>query len=135
MVIFAGPHAYVSPRHYERVESVPTWNYAAVHAYGVPELIASAEEKYQLMEKLILQNDPGYLTQFRDLRSEYVDNRLSAVVAFTIEVKRLQARFKLSQDRLLSERARIIAALESTGDGEALETAQLMRVHTPPAPE
>src|SRR5262249_35046013 len=112
-----------------RAESVPTWNYAAVHAYGLPALIESAEERYHLLEKLIGLLDPAYLTQFRDLRPEYVSNRLSAIVAFSVEVKRLEARFKLSQDRLPTERDRIIAALESSSDGAAIETAQLMRAH------
>src|SRR5262245_19440745 len=48
LLIFAGPDAYVSPRHYERAESVPTWNYAAVHAYGLPVLIESTDARYNL---------------------------------------------------------------------------------------
>lgn len=127
MLIFNGPHAYISPRYYERAESVPTWNYAAVHGYGIPHIMESAEEKYQLLERLIALQDPGYLAQFQQLRQEYVSNRLAAIVAFTIQLKRLEARFKLSQDRLPTERERIMVALEACGEGAATETAQLMR--------
>src|SRR5262249_45460239 len=88
LVIFSGPHAYISPRLYDKQESVPTWNYAAVHAYGVPLLLNSIEEKYSLMERLITLNDPDYLAQFQNLRREYVMNRLSAVTAFAMEVRR-----------------------------------------------
>jgi transcriptional regulator len=46
LVIFSGPHAYVSPRWYEEKERVPTWNYAAVHAYGVPSVIKERDKKH-----------------------------------------------------------------------------------------
>jgi transcriptional regulator len=127
MMIYAGPHAYISPRLYERTESVPTWNYAAVHAYGIPSILENPEDKLGLLEKLINLLDPDYLVKFRSLRQEYVNQRLGAIVAFSFQVTRLQARFKLSQDRSKTERERIIATLEGADDGAAVETAQLMR--------
>jgi len=131
MVIFAEPHAYVSPRHYERAESVPTWNYAAVHAYGVPRLVEDRDAKHAQQAKLIALHDPEYLTRFPGLPREYVDRMLGAIVAFAIDVSRLEGRFKLSQEKQPVERERIIATLEAAGDSWAVETAGLMRRHNP----
>jgi len=129
MVIFAGPHAYVSPRHYERAETVPTWNYAAVHAYGVPRLVEDRDEKHAQQAKLVALHDPEYLARFPGLPRDYVDKMLGAIVSFAIDVTRLDARFKLSQEKLPIERERIIAALAASGDSWSQETARLMRAH------
>jgi transcriptional regulator len=129
MVVFAEPHAYVSPRHYERAETVPTWNYAAVHAYGVPRLVEDRDEKHAQQAKLVALHDPEYLARFPALPRDYIDKMLGAIVSFAIDVTRLDARFKLSQEKLPIERERIIAALEASGDSWAVETARLMRAH------
>jgi transcriptional regulator len=129
MVVFAEPHAYVSPRHYERAETVPTWNYAAVHAYGVPRLVEDRDEKHAQQAKLVALHDPEYLARFPALPRDYIDKMLGAIVSFAIDVTRLDARFKLSQEKLPIERERIIAALEAAGDSWAAETARLMREH------
>jgi transcriptional regulator len=129
MVIFAEPHAYVSPLHYERAESVPTWNYAAVHAYGVPRLVEDREEKHAQQTKLVAQHDPEYLKRFPDLPRDYMDKMLAAIVSFVIGVSRVDARWKLSQEKLPVERERIIATLEASADSWAVETARMMRAH------
>jgi transcriptional regulator len=131
MVVFGEPHAYVSPRHYERAESVPTWNYAAVHAYGVPRLVEDRDAKHAQQAKLVALHDPEYRARFPALPRDYVDKMLDAIVAFAIDVTRLDARFKLSQEKLPVERARIIATLAASGDSWAVETAELMRKHNP----
>jgi transcriptional regulator len=135
LAIFAEPHAYISPRHYERLESVPTWNYAAVHAYGVPRVVADRDEKYVMQQKLIALHDQDYLARFPSLPPDYIEKMLAGIVSFVIDVTRLDARFKLSQDKLPVERARVIASLEDSGDTAALETARLMRHHNPSADE
>jgi transcriptional regulator len=129
MVIFAEPHAYVSPRHYERAESVPTWNYVAVHAYGRPAIVEDRDAKHAQQAKLVALFDAEYAARFPQLSPEYMDKMLAAIVSFTIEATRLDARFKLSQEKLPVERERIIATLEADGDSAAAETARLMREH------
>src|SRR2546425_159332 len=52
LVVFSGPHAYVSPRWYEEQERVPTWNYAAVHAYGVPKVVQDRNAKHASQRRL-----------------------------------------------------------------------------------
>jgi transcriptional regulator len=131
MAVFLEPHAYVSPRHYANPVSVPTWNYAAVHAYGAPRLIEAHEQKHALMKSLIADYDPGYGERFPQLPDDYVAGMLRGVAAFAIAVTRLEARFKLSQEKSPEDRERVIAALEVSTDAGARATAALMRRHAP----
>ena len=133
LAIFLGPHAYVSPRHYDSRQNVPTWNYVAVHAYGRPVLIEERAAKIELQRKLIRQVDPAYLEQMAELSDSYLDVRLAAIVSFSMEVTRIDARYKLSQDKNPAERERIACAFEASGDSVAAQTARLMREHEPPA--
>jgi len=129
LVIFMQPHAYISPRLYDKRQNVPTWNYVAVHAYGRPVLIEERAAKFELQRKLVRQHDAGYLTQMAELPASYLDAKLAAIVSFALVVTRIDARYKLSQDKNPAERERIARELEAGGDCIAAETARLMREH------
>ncbi len=127
LVIFTGPHGYVSPTLYEKRNNVPTWNYVAVHAYGAPRLIVEPTAVVRLMEILIQRYEPPYRSQWDELSESYRNGMLSAIVAFEIPVTRLEGKYKLSQNRTPGEQQHIIAALESLDDPDSLEMAGLMR--------
>ena len=129
MVIFGGPHAYVSPRWYEEKERVPTWNYAAVHAYGVAKIISDKKAKYASQRRLIESLDPQWLAKFDALRQEYVDMMLEGIVNFSIPVARLDTRWKLSQNRGRREQELIAAELEKSSDTAVRALAALTRRH------
>ena len=131
MVLFSGPHAYVSPRWYADQERVPTWNYAAVHAYGVPELISDRKAKFESQRRLIESLDPQWLPKFDALREEYVTMMLDGIVNFSIPVARIETRWKLSQNRVRREMELIAAALEKSGDTGERALAALTRKHFP----
>jgi transcriptional regulator len=99
LVIFTGPHAYMSPRVYPDREHVPTWNYLAVHAYGAVRFRPEAEAKDELLKRLIGLHEPPYAEQWRGLPDDFRDSLLSAIVAFEIEVVRLESKFKVNQAR------------------------------------
>jgi len=126
LVVFTGPHAYISPRWYEETERVPTWNYAAVHAYGVPRVIDDRAAKHASQRRLVAALDPQWLAKFDALRPEYVERMLGAIVNFQIAVTRLETRWKLSQNRGRREMELIAAALEESGDAAM---AALTRQH------
>ena len=126
MVVFSGPHAYVSPRWYEEKERVPTWNYAAVHAYGVPKVIQDRKRKHASQRHLIQTLDPQWLPAFDALRKEYVDAMLDGIVNFEIPVTRIETRWKLSQNRSRREQELIVKHLE---DGGERALAALTRKH------
>lgn len=127
LVIFHGPHAYVSPALYELRESVPTWNYATVHAYGRGRILDSDTEKQSVLNTLIAQFDSSYAQQWNSLGEQYRGRMLSHIVAFEIEVTRLEAKFKLSQNRTRTEQEKIIQSLGASSDSSVSAVAQLMR--------
>jgi transcriptional regulator len=129
LVVFSGPHAYVSPRWYVDQERVPTWNYAAVHAYGMPKVIADPKLKYENQRRLVAELDPKWLPQFDALRKEYVDSMLDGIVNFQIRVTRLETRWKLSQNRSRREQELIAAQLEKSADSAERALAALTRKH------
>ena len=129
LVVFSGPHAYVSPRWYEEAERVPTWNYAAVHAYGVPRLIEDRKHKHRNQRELVKILDPQWLPKFDALRPEYVEKMLDGIVNFEIEVTRLETRWKLSQNRSKREMELIAAALDKSNDSAERQLAALTRRH------
>ena len=131
MVIFSGPHAYVSPRWYADEERVPTWNYAAVHAYGVPKINSDRKAKADSQRRLIESLDPQWLPKHDALSQKYVDQMLDGIVNFSIPVARVETRWKLSQNRGRQEMERIAAQLEQSGDGVAQALAALTRKHLP----
>ena len=99
LAIFHGPHAYISPGLYASRESVPTWNYAAVHAYGQARIFHEAEPLTEVLLETIAQFEQAYLEQWRGLNENYRAKMLSHIVGFEIAVERLEAKFKLSQNR------------------------------------
>jgi transcriptional regulator len=116
LVVFTGPHSYISPRWYEETERVPTWNYAAVHAYGVPRVIEDSTAKRQSQRRLIESLDREWLPRFDRLDAGYVERMLGAIVVFEIPVARIEARWKLSQNRGRREMELIAEALEKGGE-------------------
>ncbi len=129
LVVFSGPHAYVSPRWYEEKERVPTWNYAAVHAYGIPKVIEDEAAKHASQRRLVAALDPEWLPKFDALRDEYVAQMLGGIVNFEIAVTRIETRWKLSQNRGRREQELIAAALEKSSDGVERALAALTRRH------
>jgi transcriptional regulator len=129
LVVFTGPHAYVSPRWYEDKERVPTWNYAAVHAYGVASIVEDRARKHSAQRRLIEGLDPQWLPKFDALREEYVTRMLDGIVNFSIPVARLQTRWKLSQNRGRREMELIAAEHDKSRDSAERQLAELMRRH------
>ena len=127
LVVFSGPHAYVSPRWYEARERVPTWNYAAVHAYGRVTVTGDRAMKHAAQRALVAELDPQWLPKFDALRPEYVQSMLDGIVTFDIAVTRLETRWKLSQNRGRREQELIAAELERSADSSVRALAALTR--------
>ncbi len=130
VAIFHGAHAYVSPSWYQQQPSVPTWNYAVVHAHGKATLLDEAA-LHDLLLRLAATYESGREKPWRmaDLPADYVEKMMKGIVGFAIEVTKLEGKYKLSQNRP-AEIPRVVAALEAGGEAA---TAALMREHSPPA--
>jgi len=128
MVIFCGPHHYISPAWYGSHPSVPTWNYAVVHVQGRPTLIENRERLKALVQELVIRHEAPSPDPWKmDLPPDFLDRMLSGIVGFEIEITRMEGKFKLSQNRPVSDRPRVIEALEHLGSDNALGVAALMR--------
>ena len=127
LIIFHGPHAYISPSLYENRESVPTWNYAAVHVYGEPTLFTDEESLRATLHRMIDTFESSYMTQWSELSEEYQSRMMKHIVGFNIKVKRLEGKFKLSQNRTKGEQAQVIQSLNQSQDSNISGVAQLMQ--------
>ncbi|MET3516778.1 transcriptional regulator [Pseudacidovorax sp. 1753] len=99
LVVFLGPHGYVSPTVYPDRQRVPTWNYVAVHCRVRATLLPEAGTKDALLKQLIGQHEPPYAQQWRDLGEDYQRRMLAGIVAFELKVVGWQCKLKLNQHR------------------------------------
>lgn len=116
LVIFSEPHAYISPTHYDKWESVPTWDYIAVHAYGKAKIIKDEVSKLKALEQMIQFYEKDYLEQWASLSEKFKSGMLRGIVAFELEITDLQGQKKLSQNKTEVERQRIIKQLENSSN-------------------
>jgi transcriptional regulator len=127
LTIFHGPHAYVSPANYTTRETVPTWNYGAVHVYGNADVFSAPDELIGVLHELIPMFEPAYAEQWASLSAAYRDRMLSHIVGFEITVTKLEAKFKLSQNRSREEQSNIINSLGGAEDTTISGVSRLMR--------
>jgi len=129
LAIFQGPHGYISPRWYNPGNAVPTWNYAAVHAYGTPGVITDAAEIRRQQEILIANFEGAAGWTIDDQPERYIEGMLDGITAFEIPIDRLEGKFKLSQNRSVEDRNSVIAALSARESPWDHALARLMHQH------
>ncbi len=130
LAIFQGPHAFISPGWYQTKLAVPTWNYVAVHAYGTPRLLTDDSEVAELLRATIEKYESPRPAPWRDeLPADFKAGQVKAIVGFEIQVTRLEAKFKLSQNRRPEDAAGVIQALSQSERPIERELAALMRNH------
>ena len=125
MVVFPGPHSYVSPSLYTEPLSVPTWNYIAVHAYGTLSTIDEEAGKTALVEELIAKHEPAYLERWRIMPDGYRRSMLAGIMGFRIPISRIEGKFKISQNRGADDRRNVQAA-HAAGSNDERELARWM---------
>jgi len=141
LAVFSGPHAYVSARWYPTAKQVPTWNYVAVHASGTPRRIDDPTRTFELLRKLMHQNESALPELARghgkgprelsDIPFAHLDKLLRSIVAFELPIERLEGKRKLSQNKKPAERRGLIAGLRAAGGADALAIAELMSAGIP----
>jgi transcriptional regulator len=129
LAIFHGPHAYVSPSWYaDPAHTVPTWNYAVVHAYGAVTVATDPAFVPRLLARMVQYYESARAEPWiTDIASAVNQKMMSAVVGFEIPITRLQGKFKLNQNRDAVDQQRAAAGLASAGDPESAAVARLMR--------
>ena len=127
LVIFSEPHAYISPKNYDQVLNVPTWNYISIHAYGQGKVIADTQKTFEVLEATIDRYETSYMPQWNSFPEDYKLKMSKGIVAFEILVTELQAKKKLSQNRTQSEQQKIIENLSKSKDTNAQLIAEYMK--------
>ena len=129
LVIFQGPHAYVSPNDYRSDKpNVPTWNYLAVHAYGCPRVVAEDATVRALLTRLSAKQERGRPApwRFEALPEKFSTAMMAGIVAFEIPVTRLEAKAKLNQNKPRRQMVAAAAALAAAQDPLARAVAAEM---------
>ncbi|MBP89354.1 MAG: transcriptional regulator [Planctomycetaceae bacterium] len=128
LVVFHGPHAYISPQWYEATNVVPTWNYVAVHVYGRLRLLADNSQALAALRRTVAEYEPdspaGWSINEPD--AEFVEGLLEAIVGFEIEIERIEGKWKLSQNHDKERRATVVRALQEAGGEQREQIAELM---------
>ncbi|MGG1574987.1 FMN-binding negative transcriptional regulator [Fictibacillus sp. NRS-1165] len=126
LVMFQGPHAYISSSWYEE-ENVPTWNYQAVHVYGTASILHEEELKEDLtmlLQKYEIHRKNPVL--WDKLSPQLLEKQLKGIVGFKIKVQEIQAANKLSQNRNEEDYHNIVNKLYEEKDRNSQQMAQLM---------
>jgi transcriptional regulator len=127
LALFCGPHAYVSPSWYGHHPSVPTWNYAVVHAHATAQVIEDPAALEQMVRALVEHHETGRPHPWRmDLPRAYMDRMLGGIVGFELRITRLTGKFKLSQNRPGDDARRVAQAL-AQGSAAEQNVARLMQ--------
>jgi transcriptional regulator len=137
LMIFQGPEAYITPNWYaskaETGKVVPTWNYAAVHAYGRPQVMQDKEWMLRHVSDLTAQQEAGEPQPWAvtDAPESFVDVMLRGIVGFRFDILRLEGKWKMSQNREMRDRVTTAAGLEQRGKNEDAQVAEVIRAHMP----
>ena len=113
LAAFSGPHAYISPGWYRTQPAVPTWDYAAVHLHG--QLEALEGEALAEMMRALSRDDPGGF-DIDALPTRYRDGMMAGVRGFRLRAGRIEAQWKMSQNRSVEDREAVVAALRARGE-------------------
>ena len=119
LAIFTGAHAYISPKSYEKHESVPTWNYIAVHAYGISKSITfheKPESMDQMINEMVDTYEVEYKSHWQSLSQGYREGMMQGIVGFEMIVDRLEGKYKLSQNRSKVDQQNISNKLLQSSD-------------------
>lgn len=128
LVIFNGPHCYISASWYANKHIASTWNYMAVHAKG--KISFTDEENTRTIVEQVTNKYEGFESEaaFKNLPREYIDRLVKAIVGFTIKVESIENVFKLSQNHEHATRKNIIEHLNLSGsDNEKLIAKEMQQ--------
>lgn len=127
LVIFSGPHAYISPTWYESELVVPTWNYIAVHASGLLTWIDEPATLREIVDESVQTfEQPLPQPWTMDAPDDFVGKLLLQIVGFRIEITRLEGKWKLNQNHPLERREKVIRVLQARTDDKSREIAAAM---------
>jgi transcriptional regulator len=132
LCIFQGPHSYISPSWYQSKIAVPTWNYAAVHVYGLPQII----EEPAALRKIVIDTTAKYESKLTSdgasaPQNDLVDALLRTIIGFSIRITRIEAKFKLGQNRPKEDQESMLRALGTSESADSRALAEFIKAQVP----
>ncbi|WP_144475659.1 FMN-binding negative transcriptional regulator [Cytobacillus oceanisediminis] len=128
LVVFQGPHCYISPSWYEIKDAVPTWNYVSIHIYGNVELIEDEKVIYDCLDEMVNKYEkPDSPYNLINVDSKYIEGMSKGIVAFKINITKIEGKAKLSQNHPAERQGLIIENLDKSSNQNDLEVASLMK--------
>lgn len=128
LAVFQGPHCYISPSWYETMKAVPTWNYVSVHIYGKLEVIEDEKIIFDSLNDLVIKYEsPDSPYNLNDVEPRFIEGMSKGIVAFKINMTKIEAKAKLSQNHSVERQERVIRHLENTLQHDNIQVASLMK--------
>jgi transcriptional regulator len=133
LLIFNGPDTYVTPNWYpakqETHRVVPTWNYAAIHAYGRITFFDDPTRLRQIVTRLTDLHESTFPTPWKvtDAPANYIDGQLKAIVGFELPISRIEGKRKFNQNRSAADQAGVVQGLRSLNDPTKSHVADFMQ--------
>ena len=127
LTVFQGPHTYVSPTWYQDPETVPTWNYVAVHVYGILKVVQDQERIQNILARITDYYEASLPQPWQaEFTSEYAQQMVKRIVAFEIEIDKMQGKWKLNQNHPEERRRRVVDVLKTMPDDNSQGIVTLM---------
>jgi len=128
LAVFQGPHCYISPTWYETTKAVPTWNYVSIHLYGKMEIIEDRKLIFESLNDLVNKYEtPDSPYNLNDVEASFIEGMSKGIVAFRINITKIEAKAKLSQNHPVERQELIIKHLKNTFHQDNIQVANLMK--------
>lgn len=128
LVVFQGPHCYISPSWYETTKAVPTWNYVSIHLYGKMEIIEDQKVIFDSLNDMVKKYESsGSPYNLGDVDPSFIEGMSKAMVAFKIKITKIEAKAKLSQNHPVDRQQLVIKQLENSSEQNNIQIASLMK--------
>ncbi len=113
LVVFQGPHSYISPSWYKNRNTVPTWNYATVHVYGKVQITEDPQRLAEMVTRLTHYHEDQIKTDW-DLSEGHsvFERELKGIVGFELEISSIQGKFKFNQNRSEEDQRSVVDHLD-----------------------
>jgi transcriptional regulator len=127
MVVFPGPHAYISPTWYNESNTVPTWNYVAVHIYGEFKVTENKDDLTGIIEKTVNHYESSMFNPWKaEFDDKYIDGLMNGIVGFEIIINKIEGKWKLNQNHSIQRQQNLINGLKTRNEYNSQEIAKLM---------
>ncbi|MEQ8525146.1 FMN-binding negative transcriptional regulator [Gracilimonas sp.] len=128
LIVFQGTHGYISPSWYKNQNTVPTWNYAAVHVYGTPTIVHNIDELREMVDSLTYHHEEGVNSDW-DYEAAHSkrERLLRGIVGIRINITKLEGKFKFNQNRSIEDQKKVIKTLENSASESNRKMASIMK--------